>query len=257
MGPICTALLMALLLLHPMQAAAQALSINQTPYDEAVNILDLRPITFEDVAERRLDPILQREGVTVGGWLSGQTVQIKAGMHHENHTVLNRRKPDLPLRLDARSGPIRGAVVFDGAFGSYALAGIGPAQMPGRSPLGTGILTLLFDEPQCLVGFRTWLDPHRFGVFPMQFPEGNLNLIFWNRDGQAMVEFWRFKDFGAQAYAFIQSSGSEPQITALTIQNLDPEGIGVDDLLLSPLCPYLVGQRLPPGFRLSSASGRG
>jgi hypothetical protein len=256
---VAAAFVLAWFFLCPLRAAAQALSINQTPYDEAVTILDLEPITFEAVAERRLDPVLILDGVTAGGWLSGQTVLVKTGGGKDNHTVLDRRRPDVPLNLDKSPGPARGAIVFDGAFRSFAMAGIGPEPTYGRTALGTGILTLLFDEPQCLIGLRTWLDPFRWGPDPRSYPEGNLNLIFWNRQGRVIGEIWRFNDFGAQSYAFIQSSGSDPQIMALTIQNLDPEGIGVDDLIFSPLCPYLVGQgpRFTPMDISSLRQGRG
>lgn len=72
-------------------------------------------------------------------------------------------------------------------------------------------------------------------------PEGNLNLIFWKKDGTVIGEFIRAVDHRLVETAYTQSSGGGPEIMAVTFQNLDPAGIGIDDLIFSPLCPVLVG----------------
>jgi hypothetical protein len=222
-----------------------------------VSILKPKSNSFENLTEHRLNPVLELGSVTAGGTLAGQTVRVKTGRGGETHTVLDRRLASLPLRLDRTRGAARGAVIFDAAFGSLALAGIGPDPAPGRNALGTGILTLLFDEPQCVVGFRTWLDGWQDNIVMRQFPEGNLNVIFWNRDAEVISDKRRFVDAGLISLAYSQSSGGGPEIMAVTIQNLDPGGIAIDDLIFSPLCPFLVGQNraFPP--LSADLSGRG
>ena len=73
------------------------------------------------------------------------------------------------------------------------------------------------------------------------FPEGNLNVIFW-RDGDEIAEFRRTPDQGLVEMAYIQSSGGDPEIRAVTIQNLDPIGIGIDEILYAPMCPMMVSE---------------
>jgi hypothetical protein len=106
--------------------------------------------------------------------------------------------------------------------------------------LGTGIVTILFDEPQCMFGLTTWLDGEQDNIVMRTHPEGNLNLIFWRRDVTPIADFRRFVDQGLVELAYIQSSGGGPEILAVTIQNLDPEGIGIDEILYSPRCPMMV-----------------
>lgn len=89
-------------------------------------------------------------------------------------------------------------------------------------------------------GLRTWLDGEQDNIVMRTWPEGNLNLIFWRRDGVEIGAFKRFVDQGLVELAYIQSSGGGPEIQAVTIQNLDPEGTRIDEILYSPLCAMMV-----------------
>lgn len=235
-----------LLALVALPVGAQELTINETPYDDA---LAIEPVieTFEAHAGSRFETLTIVQG-QIGQLLRGQTLLRRQGRGGEDHWVLDERKPDVPLVLDqGAEGPVA-AVVWDGAFGRQALAGIGPEQfVPGRMRLGTGIVTVLFDEPQCLFGMTTWLDGEQANTVMRTQPEGNL--IFWRRDGQALGAFKRFVDQGQVRLAYIQSSGGGPEILAVTIQNLDPEGIGIDEIIYSPLCPMLVSDIGVPATR--------
>lgn len=221
-------------------APAQELWINEIPYPDA---LAVKPVIedFETHAGARFAGELAISGAAIGQMLAGQSLTRRAGRANDVHWVLAGRTPDLPLELDQGSDGSVAAVVRDGAFRSQALAGIGPEQtMPGRMRLGTGIVTILFAEPQCLFGLTTWLDGEQDNIVMRAHPEGNLNLIFWRRDVTPIADFKRFVDQGLVQLAYIQSSGGGPEILAVTIQNLDPEGIGIDEILYSPLCPMLV-----------------
>lgn len=219
---------------------AQELWLNAIPYEDATS-LEPEVETFETLAGSRFAGTLQFHGGRVGQVLDGQSLIQRAGRGEEMHWVLANRQAELPLALKTMTEGEVAAVVWDGAFNSQALAGIGPVQSSaGKMRLGTGIVTLLFDEPQCMFGLRTWLDGWQDNIVMRRHPEGNLNLIFWNRTGEAIGEFKRFQDQGKVELAYIQSSGGGPEIHAVTVQNLDPQGIGIDEILFSPLCPMTV-----------------
>ncbi len=219
---------------------AQELQINEAPYDE---VKALEPVieTFETHAQVQIQQELRIEKARIGQVLAGQTLRNRAGRGLDDHWVLERRTADLPLSLASESAGTVAAVVWDGAFNSFALAGIGPLQHgAGRMRLGTGIVTILFDEPQCLFGLRSWLDGSQDNIVMRDYPEGNLNVILWNEAGVPLADFRRYIDHGVVEVAYIQSAGSYPEIMAVTIQNLDPEGIGIDEILYAPMCPMIV-----------------
>ncbi len=223
-------------------ARAQALWINEIPYADAQA---LEPVVedFEALANQRFDRPFRIKGGEVAQMLAGQTLRYRTGRGQDRHWVLDVRVPQVPLALDALPDGTFAAVTRDMAFGGrQALAGIGPPQPMGRMRLGSGIVTVLFDEPQCMFGLRTWLDGAQDNIVMRDQPEGNLNLIFWRRNGDKIGEFRRFTDQGLVELAYIQSSGGEAEILAVTIQNLDPMGIGIDEILFSPLCPMMVAE---------------
>lgn len=221
-------------------AAAQELQINETPYDE---LKSLKPMveTFERYAQASIREELMIEDARIGQMLLGQSLRVRLGRGLDSHWVLEDRTATLPLELAmGSSGPVA-KVVYDTAFGDYALAGIGPMQTgAGNMRLGTGLVTILFDEPQCLFGLRTWLDGEQDNIVMRKHPEGNLNVIFWNDNGEQLADFRRFLDHGIVEIGYIQSAGSYPEIRAVTIQNLDPDGIGIDEILYAPMCPMIL-----------------
>lgn len=240
------------LVIEPLAHAAQAQSVRifETPY---ADVVALDPVfeTFLGYAQTRFDDRLVIIGAQIGQILAGQTVRLKTGRGLDGHWVLDARAPTPPLMLISGAPGAIAAVVHDQAFGNFALAGVGPGQTGvGRSQLGTGIVTILFDEPQCLFGLRTALDGEQDNIAMRQFPEGNLNLIFWNEDGIELASFRRFLDQGVLETAYIQQAGSAPQIKAVTIQNLDPGGIGIDEIVYAPECPIILSdlsQAMGPG----------
>lgn len=221
-------------------AGAQELQINEAPFAE---IKALKPVieTFEAYPQVSIWEDLVIEKARIGQILAGQSLQARTGRALDDHWVLADRSAQEPLALAVGSeGPVA-AVVRDAAFGGYALAGIGPRQSGiGRARLGTGVVTILFDELQCLFGLRVALDGEGDNIVMRSHPEGNLNVIFWNEAGQELANFKRFLDQGVIEVAYIQSSGSNPEIKAVTIQNLDPGGIGIDEILYAPMCPMII-----------------
>lgn len=221
-------------------AAAQELRINETAYDE---LMALKPTveTFDNHASASIRETLQIDHAQVGQILSGQSLQATTGRGLDSHWVLRDRSAKTPLALAPGGHAPIARVVYDTAFGTYALAGIGPEQSgAGNMQLGTGVVTILFDEPQCLFGLRTWLDGKQDNIVMRKFPEGNLNVILWDDAGEALADFRRFLDHGIVETGYIQSAGSVPAIRAVTIQNLDPDGIGIDEILYSPMCPMIL-----------------
>lgn len=219
---------------------SQELWLHEMPYADALSI---EPVieTFEGHANKRFEGTLQITGAEIGQMLAGQTLMRRSGRAEDVHWVLAKQAPELPLELAKGGEGAVAAVVRDAAFGAFALAGIGPTQtMPGRTRLGSGIVTILFDEPQCLFGLTTWLDGEQDNIVMREHPEGNLNLIFWRRDVNPLADFKRFIDQGRVELAYVQSAGGGPEILAVTIQNLDPGGIGIDEILYSPQCPMMV-----------------
>ena len=221
-------------------AVAQEMQINEAPYD-GVRALEPVTETFEGHAQAQVQSEMRLENARLGQIMAGQSLTIRAGRGLDDHYVLQNRLANLPLELDTVSPGTVAAVVRDGAYDGFALVGIGPPQHGGgRLRLGTGIITILFDEPQCLFGLRTWLDGSQDNIVMRDYPEGNLNVIFWNEAGVELADFRRFLDQGLLEVDYIQSAGSYPEIKAVTIQNLDPEGIGIDEILYAPLCPMIV-----------------
>ncbi len=221
-------------------AMSQALWINEIPQSDA---LALEPVIedFDSLANQRFDRPFRIKGAEVSQMLAGQTLRYRTGRDEDRHWVLDSLAPQVPLALDQMPDGSYAAVTRDMAFGGrQALAGIGPPQPMGRMRLGTGIVTVLFDEPQCMFGLRTWLDGAQDNIVMRDQPEGNLNLIFWRRNGEKIGAFRRFTDQGLVELAYIQSTGGEAEILAVTLQNLDPGGIGIDEMLYSPLCPMMV-----------------
>lgn len=220
--------------------AAQELRINETPY---ADLKALKPTaeTFQSHAGVSIWDELVIDKARVGQILRGQSLQARTGRGLDTHWVLADRTAEVPLQLATGSeGPVAG-VVRDAAFGGYALAGVGPKQTGiGRYWLGTGAVTILFDELQCLFGLRTALDGGQDNIVMREFPEGNLNVIFWNEAAEELADFRRYLDQGILEIGYIQSSGSNPEIKAVTIQNLDPGGIGIDEILYAPMCPMIV-----------------
>ncbi len=219
---------------------AQELQINETPY---ADLKALKPMveTFQAHAKASFWDELEIDMARVGQILAGQSLRARTGRGLDTHWVLEDRSAEVPLRLATGSeGPVAG-VVQDGAFGGYALAGIGPKQTGmGNMRLGSGIVTVVFEDLQCLFGLRTWLDGGQDNIVMRDYPEGNLNVIFWNEAGEELADFRRYLDQGLLEIGYIQSAGSYPEIKAVTIQNLDPGGIGIDEILYAPMCPMMV-----------------
>lgn len=108
---------------------------------------------------------------------------------------------------------------------------------------GTGIVTIPFDEAQCLFGLRAWLVGDQDNIVMRCYPEANPNVTFWDEAGQQLADFRRYIDQGQVEAADFQFSGSYPKIKAVRIQNLDPEGIGNDEIVYAPMCPTIVSGR--------------
>ena len=219
---------------------AQEMQINEAPYAE---LKALEPVkeTFQAYPQNSIWTEMRIEKAQIGQMLAGQSLRVRTGRGLDSHWVLEGRRADVPLSLATGSeGPIAG-VIRDDAFGSYALAGVGPKQTGvGRYWLGTGIVTILFDDLQCLFGLRTALDGEQDNIVMREYPEGNLNVILWNEAGEELADFRRYLDRGVVEIGYIQSAGSYPEIKAVTIQNLDPGGIGIDEILYAPMCPMIV-----------------
>jgi hypothetical protein len=229
-------------------AAAQELQINEADYAE---LKALKPVvkTFVPAPPLSIWETLKIKDAEIGQILRGQSLQVRTGRGLDSHWVLDDRSAEVPLSLaNGSDGPIAG-IVRDAAFGGNALAGVGPRQTGvGRYWLGTGIVTILFDDLQCLFGLRTALDGAQDNIVMRDYPEGNLNVIFWNEAGEELADFRRYLDRGVSEIGYIQSSGSNPEIKAITIQNLDPGGIGIAEIIYAPLCPMIVSS-LPAAGR--------
>lgn len=216
------------------------MQISEAPCDE---VKALEPVveTFQGYAQVQILLELVIEKARIGQILAGQSLTSRVGRGLDSHWVLAERVPQVPLALATGSAGTVAAAVRDGAFNGFAPVGLGPVQSGrGRMRLGTGIVTILFDEPQCLFGLRTRLDGAQDNIVIRDHPEGNLNVIFWNEAGVELADFRRFLDQGLLEIACIQSAGSYPEIKAVTIQNLDPEGIGLDEIVYAPICPMIV-----------------
>lgn len=197
---------------------------------------DLRPVSYDDLKAQphrietfdtlpsvpepghRIDQHWRAPGLTIGERFVGQTALDTDGFDALTGTA------DHPLRAIPGAPGQTFAIAHHAGFGSNALFPVGPkgADLPeGR---GEGSAALVFDMPQTAVGLRLHAEyPDPLGQRPAS---GTALLTFHHATGQT-TEVTLPLTHGVISLAWRSDTG----IIALTVQNTDPGGIALDDIL--------------------------
>jgi len=166
----------------------------------------------------RIDQHWRAPGLTIGERLAGPTAHDTAGFD-----VLTG-VPAQPLRAIPGTQGQTFAIAHHMGFGSNALFPVGPkgADLPeGR---GEGSAALVFDTPQTAIGLRLHAEyPDPLGQRPAP---GTAVLTFHDASGQ-ITQLTLPLSHGVLSFGWRSDLG----ITGLTIQNSDPGGIAIDDIL--------------------------
>jgi hypothetical protein len=110
-------------------------------------------------------------------------------------------------------------------FGSNALFPLGPLGFTDAEGRGEGSIALIFDDPQFAFGFRLHAEyPDPMGQRPMP---RTADIALYDADARLITEVILPLQRGVISLAWRSGVG----VTAVTIENIDPGGITLDDVL--------------------------
>ena len=207
-------------------AAAQ--QIVAADYRQLMEQLDARA-DFEGLPPRRepgfnLDAPYRERGLWIGERFAGQQALAEGPRERLSGA------PAAPLRL--RTGATRRnlSVAFHRGFGSNALFPLGPEGFPRLTARGEGAVALMFDSGQRAVGVRI----HSGYPSPLgnRAATGRVIFTFYDRGGRALGRLEAKLEEGINEFGF-REAGNAPDIAGLTIENTDPGGIAIDDIIYS------------------------
>ncbi|WP_416881488.1 hypothetical protein [Marivita sp.] len=201
---------------------AFAADLRPVPYDtllpqpHRIETFDILPSAPEP--GHRIDQHWRTTGLTIGERLAGQTVHDTEGFD----TL--RGAPTQPLRALPGAPGQTFAIAHHTGFGSNALFPVGPKGADIPEGRGEGSAALVFDTPQTAMGLRLHAEyPDPLGQRPAP---GTALLTFHHATGQTS-ELSLPLTHGVISLAWRSDTG----IIALTVQNTDPGGIALDDIL--------------------------
>ncbi len=209
----------ALLVLPGLASAEGVLAV---PYDDLL-LQPHRIERFDSLPSapepgHRIDQHWRAPGLSIGERLVGQSARDSDGFDALTGF------PNPPLRAIPGAPGQTFAIAHHAGFGSNALFPVGPkgADLPeGR---GEGSAALVFDAPQTALGLRLHAEyPDPLGQRP---PPGSAVVTFYDAAGD-ITAITLPLSHGVLSLGWRSDMG----ITALTIENTDPGGIAIDDIL--------------------------
>ncbi|MDQ2092505.1 hypothetical protein [Rhodalgimonas zhirmunskyi] len=114
----------------------------------------------------------------------------------------------------------------------FPLGPRGAARIEGR---GEGSIAVLFDEDQPAIGFLL----HAAYPAPMGHtgpPRGAITLTAYARNGQSLGQMVVIPGTGVERLAW-RRAGLARDVAGFTIENIDPGGIALDDILYAKPIP--------------------
>ncbi len=203
-----------------------AQTIDTFPYSLAAAQLD-GLVNFEPprgLKKRRYLTGTPRFGcVRFGERFKGQniaTIEIKGN----SHDALEPR-PSLPLTITSAGYPQNLLLNNkDGELKSVVLHGVG-ANGLSKSGSGEGAISLIFDQPQEIFGFR-----YVASSDTSKIPKGLILLHFFDFDGH-LISRNVLKATHKDEVAFKIQPGTKPFL-GVSITNTDPGGVGFDDFVM-------------------------
>ncbi|MGJ8604209.1 MAG: hypothetical protein ACSHXH_08790 [Marivita sp.] len=191
-------------------------ALRQQPH--LIESFDSLPATPEPGIQ--IDQHWRAMGLSLAEHLAGQD-SIDTGTGFDSLTGL----PSAPLRVQPGLPKHNLSIAAHVGFGSNALFPVGPKGIAHAEGRGEGSVALVFDDPQFAIGLKLHAEyPDPLGQRP---PPGTATLTFYAADARPIARVTLSLDHGVQPVAWRSGTG----IAAITIENTDPGGIALDDIL--------------------------
>lgn len=162
-------------------------------------------------------------GLSIGEHLAGQAV-VETATEHGRFDTLNG-PPDAPLRVVPGPSGRNLTIAHHDGFGSNALFPLGPLGIADADGRGEGSVAIRFDTPQFAVGIRLhaeYADP--LGQRPRP---GTARITVYDDTAHPIAAFVLPLSHGVIPLGWRSTTG----MAAMTIENSDPGGIALDDIL--------------------------
>lgn len=216
--------LTALLLLP---AAAQASELQKVPYDtlrnqpHRVETFDALPSVTEPGIN--FDQHWRAPGLSIAEKLLGQGIaETDTDYGRFDHLI---GVPGAPPRVIPGNPGQNFTIAHHDGFGSNALFPLGPVGLAGADGRGEGSIAFTFDDPQFAFGLRLHAEyPDPLGERPM--PRA-AEVAFYDVNARLLTRFVLPLQRGVMSLAWRSGYG----VAAVTIENTDPGGIAIDDIL--------------------------
>jgi hypothetical protein len=162
-------------------------------------------------------------GLSIAERLLGQDLE-ETKTDYGRFDALNGLPSAPPRVVPGQSGQNFTIAHHDG-FGSNALFPLGPVGIAGAEGRGEGSVAVTFDDPQFAFGLRLHAEyPDPLGQRPM--PRA-AEVAFYDANARRITDFVLPLGRGVISLAWRSGYG----IAAVTIENTDPGGIAIDDIL--------------------------
>lgn len=216
---------LALLLLLPAQV--QGNELRKVPYD-SLRSQPHRIETFDSLPSARepglnFDQHWRAPGLSIAEKLLGQGVAETTTDHGRFDHLTGL--PGAPPRVNPGASGQNFTIAHHDGFGSNALFPLGPVGIAGADGRGEGSIAFTFDDPQFAFGLRLhaeYADP--LGQRPM--PRA-AEIAFYDVDARLLTRIVLTLGRGVMSLAWRSGYG----VAAVTIENTDPGGIAIDDIL--------------------------
>jgi len=214
------------LMLLPVPALAGEVAL--VPYDDVRPRLS-RTENFEEFP-KILSPGTRLEGVQIfPGIAAAERFAGQVTVQDRGYDALTGY-PAAPLELAAGPENQNLAVSFYFILSNHLLGSAAPGY-PAERAGGEGAIALMFDIDQSALGFRVATEPLGGKVHP-----GTMSVAFYARDGRLIDRLEVALDWGRPSYGFERTDGAA-DIAGITIENRDPAGIAIDDIIFDPPKP--------------------
>ncbi|MFP7571288.1 hypothetical protein [Marivita sp. S2033] len=217
----------ALVFLLALPAAGSASELRKVPYDtlrgqpHRIETFDALPTVSEPGIN--FDQHWRAPGLSIGEKLLGQDVRESETEHGRFDTLTG--VPGAPPRVVPGEPGQSFTIAYHDGFGSNALFPIGPAGYASAEGRGEGSVAFTFDDPQFAFGLRLHAEyPDPLGQRPM--PRA-AQVAFYDVRARIIARFVLPLDRGVMSLAWRSGYG----VAAVTIENTDPGGIAIDDIL--------------------------
>ncbi|MCK0149028.1 hypothetical protein MWU54_03250 [Marivita sp. S6314] len=217
----------AALILTFLAGAAGANELRKVPYDS----LRSQPHRIEtfDSLPRVTEPGINFDhhwrapGLSIAEKLLGQGIEeVTTDYGRFDHLV---GLPGAPPRVIPGQSGQNLTIAYHDGFGSNALFPLGPVGLAGADGRGEGSIAFTFDDPQFAFGLRLHAEyPDPLAQRPM--PRA-AEVTFYDVNARVLTRFVLPLGRGVMSLAWRSGYG----VAAVTIENTDPGGVALDDIL--------------------------